>query len=198
LITIDDIAAGLAGRSPERVDPGTEGDAAVAVILHEAAGDTRLLIIERARHDGDPWSGDLAFPGGRIDPGDADEQAAATRETFEEVGLDLSGARFLGRLDDRPARILPMTISAFVYAVSDAPDLTLSDEVFDAFWVPVAHLLDDTRHCRHELQNDSDLRRFPAIDLLGPGKPLLWGVTYFFLCALLRDVGHELPSSAPA
>ena len=172
------------------------GRAAVAIILHETAEDgVSVLIIERARHDGDPWSGDLAFPGGRLEP-DEDDQAAAERETLEEVGVDLSGARLLGRLDDRPARILPLTVCAFVYAVDTIPDLVISDEVSEAFWIGVADLVDTDRHCDHLAPVDA--RRFPAIDLLGPGRPLLWGVTYFFLCEMLRDVGHQLPLSAPA
>jgi 8-oxo-dGTP pyrophosphatase MutT (NUDIX family) len=197
--TIDDIAAALVGRCAQSADPGPQGHAAVAIILHAAvAAEPRVLIIERAPYDGDPWSGDLAFPGGRLEPDDADARAAAERETLEEVGLDLADARMLGRLDDRAARVLPLMVSAFVYAILTPPELQLSDEVSDACWVPVAHLVDPNRQCEHHQHGEAEVHRYPAVDLFGPRKPLLWGVTYFFLCALLREVGHELPLSTPA
>src|SRR5262249_28795811 len=66
----------------------------------------------------DPWSGHMAFPGGRVDPGDADARAAAERETLEELGLSLEGAERLGQLDDLNAGIrlvAPLVLSAFVY-----------------------------------------------------------------------------------
>ena len=197
-VGIAHICRALSARPPRLAGDEPAGRAAVAIVLHETEDDgVRVLIIERARHDGDPWSGDLAFPGGRLEPDDADEQTAAERETLEEVGLDLSGARLLGRLDDRAARILPLTVCAFVYAVDTVSDLVISDEVSEAFWIGVADLVDPDRHCEHRL-SPMDARRFPAIDLLGPGRPLLWGVTYFFLCEMLCHLGHRLPQSAPA
>ena len=128
-----------------------------------------------------------------MEPGDADARATAVRETFEEVGLDLRQAPCLGRLDDHRARVLPLTVSAFVYEVAAAPDLVPSAEVFEAFWVPMDALVDEARHCQLRLDRDGRSRHFPAIDLLGPARPRLWGVTYFFVRSLLRLAGHELP-----
>lgn len=175
--------AGINSALSERVpklsnDPHTQR-AAVAVILHAIEdADPQVLIIERTQRDGDPWSGDLAFPGGRLEPEDAHEQAAAQRETLEEVGLDLSACPMLGRLDDRTARVQPITVSAFVYQLDVIPAFLLSDEVARTMWVPLANLVDPDRQCAHG--------DYPAVDLLGPGRPLLWGVTYHFLCLLLQ------------
>ena len=55
-------------------------------------GDPEILFIKRAQNKRDKWSGNIAFPGGRRDPGDADDCAAAVRETWEEVGIDISHA----------------------------------------------------------------------------------------------------------
>src|SRR5262249_57100994 len=103
---------------------------------------------ERARHGGDPWSGHMAFPGGRVDPGDADARAAAERETREELGLSLEGAESLGRLDDLHAGVrlvAPLVLSAFVYRLDRRVPLTPNHEGAEALWVPVTALLDPAR-----------------------------------------------------
>ena len=186
-LTVPRIAEALAGREPV-LRPGASDRAAVALILHQSAEEEapRLMVIERARREGDPWSGDLAFPGGRVEPGDAGERAAAERETAEETGVDLAAARFLGRLDDLSASLLPMTVAAFVYSVESeaAPALSLSDEVAEAFWVPLPRFFDPRRRREHRLRRGTAEHRFPALDLLGPGRPLLWGLTYRFTLAL--------------
>ena len=89
------IAAALAGRAPtlaERDEPFKE--AAVALVLvPRAPDDADLLLIRRATREGDPWSGQIGLPGGRLSPEDASLEDAAMRETFEETGLkvDLTG-----------------------------------------------------------------------------------------------------------
>jgi NUDIX domain len=66
-------------------------------------GDPEVLFIKRAGRVGDRWSGHTALPGGRRDPGDEDDRAAAVRETREEVGLDLthSDCMYAGNLPER-------------------------------------------------------------------------------------------------
>src|SRR5215471_21768996 len=83
---------------------GDERFAAVAAILRDREGEAEVLLIRRAQKTGDPWSGHMAFPGGRQDPSDLDLLHTAVRETQEEVGLELSpGRNLIGRLDDLPA-----------------------------------------------------------------------------------------------
>ena len=112
--------------------------AAVAVILHDGAEGLEALFIHRAVRAGDTWSGQIAFPGGRRDPGDADLLATAIRETGEEVGVDLSSAERLGVLDDlypRTPVLPPVVVRPFVFALTARPTVVVSSEVQDAFWV---------------------------------------------------------------
>ena len=120
--------------------PGHIG-AAVALILSEAPDGLSILFIERAARDGDPWSGDIGFPGGKVERTDGDPRQAAERETREEIGLDLGDARYLGRLSDIAGAHMPVRVSCFVYAVTGVVLFSLSDEVRNAFWVPLPALL---------------------------------------------------------
>jgi 8-oxo-dGTP pyrophosphatase MutT (NUDIX family) len=91
--------------------------AAVAAVLRVVEGTVELLFIKRSEHEGDPWSGHMAFPGGRHEPHDASLEATACRETMEELSLDLSRGRLLGRLDDLAPRnpvLPPILIRPFV------------------------------------------------------------------------------------
>jgi 8-oxo-dGTP pyrophosphatase MutT (NUDIX family) len=96
-----DIRAALQSRPPGRIVDPVTARAAVAVVLRERAGAIEILFIRRAEHPADPWSGQMAFPGGRAEPGDADPEATALREAAEEVGLDPSAAdvRVVGHLE---------------------------------------------------------------------------------------------------
>jgi len=79
----DDIRIALAARPPLIVDDPTRPRAAVAVVLRDGeARGAEVLLIERARHEGDPWSGHMAFPGGRVEPVDPDSRAAAKARTL--------------------------------------------------------------------------------------------------------------------
>src|SRR4029450_1300778 len=83
------------------LQPVAPARAAVAVVLRPGAADSaELLLIERARKAGDPWSGHMALPGGRHDPEDVELRSTAERETLEEVGIDLRGGELLGQLED--------------------------------------------------------------------------------------------------
>jgi len=181
---------------PDTTDTFGKTPAAVAMIFREDSAGVEVLYIERALADGDPWSGHLAFPGGRLEPQDRGLRHAAERETCEEVGLDLRAAEYLGQLDDLAASSLPVLISAFAYALpGPPPDLVLSCEVAEAFWVPLRHLVDPERQRLETFPLFSgSRRRLPAVDLLGPGRPLLWGVTHSFTARTLAILGLPLPT----
>lgn len=161
--------------------------AAVAVVMHDARDGLDLLFIERAERIGDPWSGQMAFPGGRVDPGDAGPRAAAERETLEEVGLDLAQAELIGRLGDVDAgvRLLsPLVLSAFVYWIDERPTLRPNHEVREALWVPATCLVDPACRVQHRFA----LGKFPGICVGEPGRHVVWGLTFSLVKELLRVV----------
>ncbi len=189
----DQIQKGLSIHTPLILEAKDKKRAAVAVVLYSGEDDLRLLFIERAAHPKDPWSGHIAFPGGTIEPTDRDLKHTAERETLEELGLDLSNAQYLGQLDDVPGATLPVQVSGFVYGVQAEIALCPNDEVCEAFWMPFLHLMDPKRRCVLQLKNWQPLKEVPAIDLLGPNRPLLWGLTYRLVAQLLGFLGHSLP-----
>lgn len=137
--------------NPGRVEE-TDGEparAAVAIVLRaqpspgEADGTIHpleILLILRAERPGDPWSGQVALPGGRRDSSDATLQDTALRETLEETGVDLAAdGVVLGTLDELRPRtpvLPPIIVTPFVAIAPPDPKLTISDELADAFWAP--------------------------------------------------------------
>jgi 8-oxo-dGTP pyrophosphatase MutT (NUDIX family) len=160
--------------------------AAVAMILRKGSVDLEMLFIERAAHEQDPWSGHLAFPGGKVEQGEEPRQAAE-RETIEEIGLDLQSALYLGRLADIAGANLPVWVSCYVYGMNGNKFATmLSNEVGDLFWVGFADLLDAKRHVIAPVRFAENKLDVPAIILPQPGKPVLWGITYRLVMQLLE------------
>ncbi len=163
--------------------------AAVAVILHDGADGLEALFIHRAVRAGDTWSGQIAFPGGRRDPGDADLLATAIRETGEEVGVDLSSAERLGVLDDlypRTPVLPPVVVRPFVFALTARPTVVVSSEVQDAFWVSFRALQAPGVASTVTVDHPGAPRRvFPAYTL---GNHTIWGMSERILTPLISLV----------
>jgi 8-oxo-dGTP pyrophosphatase MutT (NUDIX family) len=163
--------------------------AAVAAILREHDGVTEVLLMRRARHDGDPWSGHMAFPGGRQDPTDGSLLATALRETEEEVGLRLRPeSDLIGRLDDLPAvargRRVGLVIAPFVFAVTGDPLLTPNrDEVDELLWAPLGPMLAGERDTTLLWEFEGQKIQVPGYDVEGR---IVWGLTHRMLGALFE------------
>jgi len=169
--------------------PGVR-DAAVSVIFRIASGDElELLMIERASYEGDPWSGHIAFPGGRREPGDATLLATAMRETREEIGVDLAAdGRVLGalaRLNPTTPRLPLISIAPFVELLTRDSPLLLSEEVAGAFWVPLATLRRAETSADVEIAVGGTLRTVRA---LVHGRYTIWGLTE----RIIRDLFARL------
>ena len=99
---IEDVCSALDAHIPD-LGPSKAAarNAAVAMVISEQEDrGLSALFIQRAEHPDDPWSGQMAFPGGRRESYDSSLDAAARRETLEEVGLELNEAMLVGRLSD--------------------------------------------------------------------------------------------------
>ncbi len=196
-IGFDEVAQRLARRPPRIHASPANLRAAVALVLCEGESDLEVLFIRRAEYEGDPWSGHLAFPGGRLDPEDVDARSAAERETLEEVGLDLQDparVRALGRLSDVLGQAESICVSAFVYGVAPRPGLHPNHEIRETFWASLSVLADANRQAVREFRyRDEDLF-LPTIRLLEDEQaPVLWGITYKFVEEFMGAIGRPIP-----
>jgi 8-oxo-dGTP pyrophosphatase MutT (NUDIX family) len=193
---IDRIVSALGSHEAPRLPGEGKRLAAVAMVIRERDAGAEVLFIERARHESDPWSGHMAFPGGRVDPVDPHPRAAAERETHEEVGIPLDDALYVGRLPDLPGRgAAPehgLVISGHVYVLEqDVPLAIDRREVEQAFWFPLRALHEAERHVPHTVPG-MDME-FPGILVGEPGRHVVWGLTYRFLEEFFGIVGAPLP-----
>ena len=168
---------------------------AVAMILQVRQGELHILMIKRAEREGDPWSGHMAFPGGRMDKTDAHGFAVAVRETEEEVGLTLGPEdQCIGRLSDINARphkgAFGMAVSPFVFRLERGVDFTPNHEVAEVVWVPLEFLLDTQN--REEM-----VWEYKGVKIPMPcyfyGNRRIWGLSLMMLDELMDVVEGENP-----
>ena len=169
--------------------------AAVALILAGDPKDISLCLIRRAEHEDDPWSGQMALPGGRVDATDADPLAAAIRETWEEIGLRLEGAELLGPLSEMPVYArgadTGMALYSFLFVLAgEPPPLRLNQEVAEVYWLSLSHLLDPIHWDEVQYQRAGLDLRLPSIRC---GEHHVWGLTYRKVRELMGLFGKVLP-----
>ncbi len=194
-LTMDAIRARLQRYSPQRLDIGEHRHASVAMVLRPAGAHAEVLLIQRAHCEGDPWSGQMAFPGGIVEAGDRDARAAAVRETEEEIGLQLRERDYLGRIDDMQGRHrghpVGIVVAAFAYAVNERFVPKPNYEVRDILWVPLHTFLDRRR--RVEVRHPaSPNERFPGIRVSDNTDQVVWGLTRRFLYAFFQILDESL------
>lgn len=183
-LTPDWLAEQLARHPSLRISGGPIKRAAVALVFDP---DLNLLFIRRSHRDGDPWSGHMALPGGRVDPGDDGPRAAALRETAEEVGVDLHQAAFVAPLDELASPVRSGThrlvISPFVWQLPGRVETHPNHEVARVYWFHLSRFLRGEGRGTFPFTWKGATVPMPVIQL---GDADIWGLTLRILEDLLR------------
>ena len=166
--------------------------AAVAVIVRGQAAGDEVLLIRRAKRKSDPWSGQVALPGGRVSPEDGSFRKTAERESLEEVGLDLARAKFSGYVGAFRARTGSIRVVAAVFLIGMEQKVRLNREASSYRWVPISEFLAPERRRIFTLEWGGELRRFPSFEFDGY---VVWGLTERILSTLIEVVRRRRYSS---
>ncbi len=195
-ITIASIQDALAAFEPEKLpDPDKVWQrASVAMIFAGPRNNPSLCFIKRADREGDRWSGQMAFPGGRASKEDADPIETAIRETSEEVGITLSTEQVIGKLSEAPlhrhgSSFYGVLSPICFYIGEERPTFVLEEsEVALAFWIPINQLFDHERRATLDWEVDDGARTltFPGISHEGE---IIWGLTYRVLEVFTERLG---------
>lgn len=152
--------------------------AAVAILFRQGPGGLELLLVKRAQIPSDPWSGDMAFPGGKRGPEDKDLMETARREVLEETGIDLNEGGFLGVMENFFSTVRPdLEVLPHVFLVEGAPEVRLNEELSSFLWVPLGELKGAVG--RAKVKNMD----VPVYHVKGE---VVWGLTHRMLGKLLE------------
>lgn len=167
--------------------------AAVALIFAEQNGELCLCFEKRAEFEGDPWSGDMSFPGGKADPPDATFHDTASRETWEEVGVtllenELVGALPLMKLGDGRKRPF-LHLQPLIYIKQTPPEpFHINGELEAAYWIPLSHLWQHNNWIDNHVQWNN--QTYPGIQF---GNHVIWGLTLRILTTFAEKMAHPFP-----
>ena len=184
-----------AGTLSQSLPPGvTFSEAAVALVVSQQ--ERSILLIRRADHPQDPWSGHMALPGGRRDPGDDTTLWTAVRESQEEVGLDLTQAPLLFQLPPLPAHSRRkgrgVLVTAYAFLVESECPTFPNEEVAEVHWIPLELLESGALNGFYELREKEPgegarVVKMPAFHYEGR---VIWGVTHRILERFLRQLAE--------
>ncbi|MFZ1889029.1 MAG: CoA pyrophosphatase [Candidatus Binataceae bacterium] len=151
--------------------------AAVLIPILERAGELRVVYIRRSDHV-ESHRGQVAFPGGRVDPGDATPLAAALREAQEEVAIPPHAVEVLGAFPVESTLTSGIIVAPFAGVIAASTPMRPSpDEVAEIFEVPLSALRDPRFRGDYEWKRegkDAAPAKFPAILY---GGQTIWGLT---------------------
>jgi 8-oxo-dGTP diphosphatase len=149
-----------------------EADAAVALLLRVVNQRLQVFFVKRVESPTDPWSGQMALPGGKREDADENLRQTVARETIEEAGIDiLQGCRFLGVIETQDSAVEPkLRVLPFVILLEHEPSIKLSKKELERFaWISLDELL------KHKGTKRFSFGEFPAYVI---GDNVIWGLTY--------------------
>jgi 8-oxo-dGTP diphosphatase len=155
-----------------------DAQAAVVVLLKATSQGFEVLLVKRAEKTGDPWSGQIALPGGKCDADDEDLKATVVRETLEETGIRLHvGCRFLGAMETvRSTQKPEMKILPFLVIQEQDQTIELNEELTEYFWTPL------TEFAKNKGTVKFCFGEYPAYII---ENRVIWGLTYKIMQNLL-------------
>ena len=158
-------------------------EAVVAILLWDEPGrGLQTLLVQRAEREGDPWSGQIGLPGGRVKQGAETPRTALHREVDEEVGITLEEVGVeLGSLSvGHPMRRLEMKVQPWVYGLMIKPSVSIGPEIAGSFWVNLAELPLKMK------MSEITVRHKPwSVESFVVDGKIVWGFTYRVLTELL-------------
>lgn len=163
--------------------------AAVSIIVRDTQFPS-VLLIKRAERSGDPWSGQIAFPGGKTQPGDGTARDTAVREAMEEVGVDLSRADFMGYAPTAATHTGNMDVVPAVFVLKESVEIRPNGEVASYRWVDLEDLLAPEAQTTYALDYEGKEVGMPAYAV---GDYVVWGLTHRILSGLLKDSARRDP-----
>ena len=169
--------------SINRSNDGDHVEAVVAILLWDEPGrGLQTLLVQRAEREGDPWSGQIGLPGGRVKQGAETPRTALHREVDEEVGINLEEVGVeLGSLSvGHPMRRMEMRVQPWVYGLKAKPKVSLGSEIADSFWVNLSELPSKMQMTEIMIRKEPRSVESYLVD----GK-VVWGFTYRVLTELL-------------
>lgn len=160
-----------------------DADASVALLLKPVRNYFEVLLVKRSEYIGDPWSGKMAFPGGKRNEDDQDLKQTIVRETLEETNIDLRDrCRFLGVMDPVRPNLRPeMKVLPFVVLLEHDPFIKLNEELERFVWISPKEL------AKNRGMVKLDFGKTPAFLL---GDNVIWGMTYTLLERLIDILGY--------
>lgn len=169
----DRVSRGDHDLNPHMAMPASTKPAAVLVPLVQRDSEITVLLTQRTDHLKD-HAGQVSFPGGRVEQSDADREAAALRETEEEIGLARDRIELVGKLDIYMTRT-GYEVTPIVGLVNPPFEVTPDPfEVADIFEVPLGFLMEPANQQRMSKQVDGITRHFYAMEY---GERFIWGAT---------------------
>jgi len=157
--------------------------AAVAIIVRDTQFPS-VLLIKRVERAGDPWSGQIAFPGGKMQSGDGTARDTAVRETLEEVGVDLSGADFMGYAPTATTHTGNMEVVPAVFLLKESIEVRTNEEVSSYRWVDLEDMVSPGSQSTYKLSYNGNEVELPAFKV---DAYVVWGLTHRILSSVLKE-----------
>jgi len=161
-----------------RAQGGENANAAVAILFRRAERELELLLVKRAEVPDDPWSGDMAFPGGKRIPQDRDIMHTVIREVREETNIDLEANLFLGKMEIVFSTVRPgYSVLPLVFLQETEADIKINEELTSYLWAPFNKL---------ERSRDRTMIKNLTATVFRVKGEVVWGLTYRIIENLLE------------